>query len=237
MSESYMEVSVCSIAQEIHERGYAHRPASVYHEDSESSELELLKTTWSTLPKDTYSPGNRYRAHAKCEWSAVQQKALPIKPGAYFQSIDYNHVDGNKHRYFAPIESHFLNSRLLNHIIEKDAKIAHHLALVDLSGKFEIGLHQIRYQASPRSPSFSSPLWLHRDDERLVFSHLFHYSDNATGGNLIVAEDTSRINDVVCLKKPLATLVVNQKNFHALTPLGTSNQQQAFRDILLVTFL
>ena len=84
---------------------------------------------------------------------------------------------------------------------------------------------------------FSSPLWLHRDDEPLVFVHLFNVSDNALGGDNLIATDFKTITHLIRLGNPLETLLLTKKPYHAVTPLGSADKNCAFRDILLVTFM
>lgn len=230
------DIGTNAIVQKIMQEGYSTIFDYHYTDHVEDTVLLQIKNTYSNLSKDTYSPGNRYRAYNRCTWNSDQNKLRPIEKALYFQSAEYNELDGGKVRDFSAIQSEYLTSSLINLMIKKNIEIAHQVGVIDLEQKFEIGLHQIRYQASPNSPAFSSPIWLHKDDERLVFIHLFHYSDNATGGDLLIAKNKSNIDDMISLRKPIDSLVVNQKHFHALTPLGTINRENAYRDILLVTF-
>ena len=51
-----------------------------------------------------------------------------------------------------------------------------------------------------------------------------------------MAYDPKKVDYILKLRKPFETLILSQKIFHAVTPMGTTNKNDAFRDILLVTF-
>lgn len=86
------------------------------------------------------------------------------------------------------------------------------------------------------NPSYGSPLWLHRDDENLVFIHLFNLSANANGGDNLIAYEPKKIDKLIRLINPLDTLLVTKKHLHSVTPIGSSDDVIAYRDILLITF-
>jgi len=107
---------------------------------------------------------------------------------------------------------------------------------VDFNKKINIGIHQVRYFGSSSSPSYASPLWLHRDDENLVFIHLVNLSSNCIGGNNLISYEPNKIEEMVYLKHPLDTLLVTKDHLHAVTPIGSNDNKKAYRDILLITF-
>jgi L-isoleucine 4-hydroxylase len=134
------------------------------------------------------------------------------------------------------IENSILNTNIMQKLIAKDFNVATKINILNLEENISIGIHQIRYLVQNNTPSYSSPMWLHRDDEAVVFSHLFNITNNSIGANFLVAENSTTINQVYFLDKPLDTIVVTQKPLHAITPLGTKDGMNGYRDIVLVTF-
>ena len=89
--------------------------------------------------------------------------------------------------------------------------------MVDFNRPVRIGLHQVRYLPTNNSVSFSSPPWLHQDDEPIVFVHLLNLSYNTIGGDSIIAEKGQKFTQVIKLQSPLETLCVINTKKH---PLG-----------------
>ena len=143
---------------------------------------------------------------------------------------------GGAVRRFAPLTAGFRNNPLTQHLLQRDYEIARSTALVDWTRPVIIGLHQVRYHAIPQAPAISSPVWLHRDDEPVVFVHLLNLSACILGGDNLISSGDRRIDRVIRLTQPLDTLVLGQKVLHAVTPIGTNINTGAFRDILLITF-
>ncbi|KAE9547475.1 hypothetical protein FO519_009314 [Halicephalobus sp. NKZ332] len=125
----------------------------------------------------------------------------------------------------------------MREILKKDIEIARESGIVTFDDGLEMGLHQIRYTAKEGEPAYSSPLWLHRDDEPLVFVHLFNLTENSLGGDNLIASDHKTITNLIRLTSPLETLLLTKKPYHAVTPLGSGDENPAYRDILLVTFM
>ncbi|CAJ0952018.1 unnamed protein product, partial [Mesorhabditis belari] len=231
-------VKMDEVLDQLDTLGFAHIKPDFYYstDDSESfSNIETLQDTYSSLSRDS-DPGNRHRAYASFQWSPLNNELIKKDSTDYFQAKEYNYIDGGKIRTFDPICPRYLKNSLLKSVVEKDIDLAKETGIIDFSSSVEIGLHQIRYVANGTEPAFSSPLWLHRDDEPLVFVHLFSLSENAIGGDNLIAKDVKTITHLIRLQKPLETLVLTKKPYHAVTPLGSSHGA-AFRDILLVTFM
>ena len=121
----------------------------------------------------------------------------------------------------------------LKKIIQKNLEFIGHYP--DLSADtLTLGIHFIRYYALEGKAAYSSPVWLHIDDEPLVFLHLLQLSDNLIGGDNIIAESKGTIKNVFKLKKFMDTVILNRNTRHAVTPMG-STRGIAIRDIILFT--
>ncbi|XYH95060.1 2OG-Fe dioxygenase family protein [Sorangium sp. So ce1128] len=218
------------IARQCREAGFSHfTPSFLLDEPG----LRALRATYRKLPADPRS-SCRTRAHSRLAWRADVGRYELQQHRGYSQSAAYNDLDGGIVRQFEPLSDAFLSSPVFQRLVDLDRCVVDASGLID-RGAYDIGLHQIRYRASVDEPSYSSPLWLHRDDETIVFIHLLDLSPNAIGGDNLVAPNARTISKVLRLERPLESLVVTQSILHAVTPLS-SREGAAFRDILLVTF-
>uniref|UniRef100_A0A914YNM2 Uncharacterized protein n=1 Tax=Panagrolaimus superbus TaxID=310955 RepID=A0A914YNM2_9BILA len=190
--------------------GFAYIKIDFYGFETNCTEIEELKTTYDSLPIDP-SPGNRYRAYTCYDWNPTEQSLKKQDSTQYFQSKEYNYIDGGNIRIFDPISTTFLENSVLKGLIQKDTELAKKTGIINFDETFELGLHQIRYKAQGIEPAYSSPLWLHRDDEPLVFVHLFNLSDNAIGGNNLIATSPKAITHIIQLKSPLETILLSKR--------------------------
>lgn len=217
--------------QQIQSDGYCRLDGQLY--DIRNESLLELQESYYRLSKDN-SHGARFRAHSRFRYS---ENGLELTDSGYYaQSSSYNDEDGGKLREFQPIENDVANSTALRHLVERDIELSMHAKQIDFGQRVNIGIHQIRYCGSSENPSYSSPLWLHKDDEPLVFIHLINLSGNAVGGDNLIARGLRKIDKVYHLNCPLDTLVVTQSHYHAVTPVGSVDNSMSFRDVVLVTF-
>ncbi|MGY2049553.1 2OG-Fe dioxygenase family protein [Methylobacterium sp. JK268] len=203
--------------------------------------LSRLQPYFAYLEEDPYSPGRRFRAYAQCR----KIKGSQITYGHfedYMQTPDYNPDTGGIVRSYPLIDARVTSDPVFNALIEADAALVDAYGRVGDPWQLTVGVHLFRYGASPDRPAYSSPVWLHRDDEDVVFVHLINRSANIIGGDSIIATDARSIERVLTLRAIGDTLVVDHQKFHAVTPIGCEapehNGQDAssFRDIILVTF-
>jgi hypothetical protein len=214
-------------------QGFLYIEGGLFVRNCDIPELKALQASYFDLPADA-DGGQRFRAH-----SALLQNNDTIEEAAtegYFQSKEYNTTDGGRVRMFAPIEPRVLKSALLRRVVEIDAAIVRETGIVPFDGTVKIGLHQVRYQPIEGVPSYSSPPWLHKDDEPAVFVHLINASANLIGGDSVLAPSAREFQRVLRLQDPFDTLFLTQKLFHAVTPVGIDSGAVGFRDILIVTF-
>lgn len=227
-----------NILNDLSQKGWAYAQPDYFMDSSAEADLDHLQeiqSSFGRLSKDP-SPGNRYRAHVKLNWCPATSFYEKNTSNEYFQSKEYNYADGGRIRKFEPIEDAFLDSALIQSIIAKDIDIAKKSNMFVFDAQLEIGLHQIRYQPTPVDTAFSSPKCLHKDDEPLVFLHLLNISSNLLGGDNLFASNRKTILKTLRLTDALETLLFDQKIYHAVTPMSCSDENSAYRDILLVTF-
>jgi L-isoleucine 4-hydroxylase len=222
-----------SAANAIAENGYGHLRSKVYVEPEDLSELLQFQASYFKLPADE-NGGNRSRAYRCLNYdNGVITECITQ---GYSQSAEYNYTDGGKVRRFAPIDYEIMKLPFIRKVIDMNIDIAKQIGDVDFNQLVKIGVHQVRYSPTAGCPSFSSPPWIHKDDEPIVFIHMVNISGNAIGGDSIIAQTRNTYEAVIRMVEPMETLCVTKKHFHAVTPLGVSQGEIAYRDILLITF-
>ena len=179
--------------------------------------------------------GVRNRAYLKLIWNRSLDKVSVAKHQAYFQTAASNTADGGKVRQFAVMDKRILDLSVMKNVIHSNLKIIKQFSPLKHFQELTLGLHFIQYKVSQYGASYSSPDYLHRDDEPLVFVHLLNLSSNAWGGDNLIADlKTREITNVVRLEKPFDTLMLTREYYHAVTALG-AREGEARRDILLFT--
>lgn len=218
---------------DIYEKGFAFIDQSHYM--GKTTKADDYKSFISCF-RDALAPdGVRNRAYIKLKWDRCWDVVKVSDNQNYYQTNKANDLDGGKVRNFAEINVAILENSIFANIIKKNCDLIKELNEFKHYDSLNIGVHFIQYFVYENSASFSSPVWLHIDDEPLVFVHLVNLSKNAIGGdNLIADKKTREIKTVIRLEKPLDTLCLTQKVYHAVTPLG-SNSNHAYREVILFT--
>lgn len=221
--------------QVLHKNGWCFINGECYQ--ANNNDLQDLRDGFlSNLILDPYSNGNRYRAYAQCQYRTPDDLNFGFFH-AYQQTEAYNPDTGGIVREYPLIKNEILANPLFRKILMDDIHFVHQYESIGHPSDLSIGVHLFRYKATNASPAYSSPIWLHRDDEDVVFVHLVNRSEKLLGGDNVIAVDSKSIETIFRLENPLDTFVVNHKKLHAITPIWHSDPNGfSFRDIILVTF-
>ncbi|MDE9481566.1 2OG-Fe dioxygenase family protein [Xenorhabdus bovienii] len=222
--------------------GYAYIPGEYYkalnkiYGSGERDYLQELKNGYNNLILDPYSLGNRWRGYA--QFRRLEDGTLIFGHFTpYKQTKKYNPDTGDIVRNYPLLPNSITENAILQSLLKDDIIFVEKYGKIGNLEDLTLGIHLFRYQAKFDSPAYSSPVWLHKDDEDVVFVHLINASFNMLGGDSIIASNPKKIEKVLRLEKPFDTLVVNHDKYHAVTPVGCSiNGEIAIRDIILVTF-
>ncbi|TXG96357.1 MAG: hypothetical protein E6R08_09710 [Nevskiaceae bacterium] len=214
-------------------QGYLVLEGAQFCSAGDIADLKALQESCFRLPSDT-NGGQRFRAYRSFTLTGAGLKESETQ--GYQQSKQYNYTEGGKLRTFQPIEPGVRALPLLRKVIAIDAAIVKATGIVSFDAGVKVGVHQVRYQPENGVPSYSSPPWLHKDDEPAVFVHLLNLSANSTGGDSVLAGGNRDFHRVLKLVNPFDTLFLTQNLFHAVTPVGIEEGTVGFRDILIVTF-
>lgn len=193
---------------------------------------DFLEFYDSQVKPDPYSPV-RDRAMIKLIYLRDNGSFIINPDQFYFQSYGANDTDGGKVRLFPPISPSVLGNPFFCHVLEQDRSYLDDFATRTGTPRLNISIHFIRYKAAQGEASYSSPVWLHLDDEPLVFIHLVRLTGNAIGADSVISGMDGYPSHVYRLENPLDTLIVDRMKKHAVTPLG-SRSGTAYRDVMLV---
>lgn len=201
------------------------------------SEVERLVDSYPSMALDPYSSGNRLRAYIQVR---VNGEVLTFgKFEAYQQSLKYNPVTGGTVRDYPSIDPHILASEVFQRMLLQDIEVVRAIRGIPAPELLMIGVHLFRYRAGQR-PAYSSPAWLHRDDENIVFVHLIDRSPELIGGDNVIAKNAREIDRVIRLEQRWDTLLVDHQCLHAVTPMAAPEwfreHEYVHRDVILVTF-
>jgi hypothetical protein len=200
-----------------------------------TQDIDSLKNLMAIYNNNIKPDGVRNRAYLKLIWNREYDSIIVAKNQNYFQSANSNVMDGGKVRQFAVMDSKILELSIMQNVFNKNLSIMKGIDELMEHKELVIGLHFIQYKTNQFGASYSSPVWLHIDDEPLVFVHLLNLTPNALGGDNLIADlSTKEITHVARLEQPFETLMLTREYYHAVTPLG-AREGEARRDILLFT--
>lgn len=201
-------------------------------EVSDAEYQDFFRFYNSQVMPDPYSKV-RDRAMIRLIYDAVHGE-FEVNPNQYyFQTYGANNSDGGTVRVFPPVDPVVLSKAAFCKVLAHDKIYLNDYASRCGIERLNISVHFIRYKAEKGEASYSSPVWLHLDDEPLVFIHLVRLTPNALGADSVISGMDNYPSHVYRLQKPFDTLIVDRAKKHAVTPLG-SVDGMAYRDVMLV---
>lgn len=214
--------------------GFRFIPGSHYLQDISQEQLLAFRQFYNAqVAEDPYAPGVRDRGMLKIVFDPFTLALRLADTQNYFQSYGANDSDGGRVRVFPGICPSLINNKTFISILEQDAELMRvYCERLDRTS-LNLSVHFIRYKAEEGGASYSSPVWLHLDDEPLVFIHLVELTHNALGADNVISGMDNKPTNVLRLIAPFDTLVVDTMKKHAVTPLGSS-AGTAYRDVMLI---
>ncbi len=214
--------------------GFTFIQSNFYLNQNNSPSIHDLKKIFDLELDQDMSHEFRKRAYLKLKWFRTTGQFELHENQSYFQTASANNADGGKVREFKVMHKKILNLTIIQNLIQKNLTLIERYEPLKNHNHLVIGMHFIRYIVRQNHASFSSPDWLHKDDEPLVFVHLVDLSPEALGGDNLIADSNKKITHVIRLEKEMDTLVLNKSVYHAVTPLG-SRTGVSTRDVILFT--
>jgi hypothetical protein len=199
-------------------------------------QVEEFVGSWDALPDDPYTltsgSGTRRRRYGRC---AVLEDGIRVLPPAPFvQSNEVNPIFGGIERQFAALDSAFGASPVLESLIRLLCQCIP--PLPDPTAYLNLGIHQIRVQATAGAVGLPTPEGIHQDGHRYV-AQVFILRNGVDGGRSTFYENGVAVYQTF-LSQPFECLLVDDRRMHhgvsAITPAGTSST--GWRDMLLIDF-
>ncbi|PYF82299.1 hypothetical protein DFP75_103125 [Marinomonas alcarazii] len=184
------------------------------------------------VKSDPYSPV-RTRGMLKIEYDYISRELTKSEVQSYFASGKANDLNGGMSRTFNIIDESLLNNTTFRAIFSQHEPLIREYCEVNDVQTANISIHFIRYQAKEGEASYSSPVWLHQDDEPLVFIHLIQLTENALGADNVISGFDDLPTNVIRLTNFMDCLIVDPTLKHAVTPTG-SVKGTARRDTMLI---
>lgn len=214
--------------------GYAHSKPEDLNQAQLDDSHDFKRAFHKSLDPDP-QPGGRWRSYSAFALRGATAFLLPSNP--YMQTRQYNEDDGDKPRQFRALDSAVVVSRSLKELIRFNLSVAKltNQSLFHCPGIL-IGVHMVSYRAVGSEVAFSSPVWLHRDQEEYVSVVLYALSHNVSGGENVLANGPRTIVEKINLTEEFESLILSQSRMHAVVPVSSTNGRLAYRNIILITF-
>jgi hypothetical protein len=198
-------------------------------------QVEEFVGSWNDLPSDPYTSGSsaasRLRRYGRI--AVLEEGITALPPAPFVQSNDINSVFGGIERQFAALEPAVVASPVLASLIRVLCQCLPDLP--DRVERMDLGIHQIRVQASAAAEGLPTPEGIHQDGHRFV-AQVFILRSGVDGGRSTFYESGTAVYHTY-LNQPFECLLVDDRRMHhgvsAIKPAGGS---QGWRDMLLLDF-
>lgn len=235
----HTDAALAALQVKVSEEGFAFTGGEATRALLDASTLDDWQTfadSWNRLEPDTYLAAlGRYRRrrHATFSASGGMVQAQPHQP--HFQSLAYNHLQGDLERMFAPVEAHIVAGRMLRGIL----RFCHAFfaALAPDVARWHIEVHQFRIEANASTAGEPTPEGSHRDGVDYVLVLLVERTNIARGTTTIHDTRGNALGDFTLTRALDAAWIDDSRVLHgvtAVTPIDPSFD--AHRDVLVVTF-
>ncbi|WP_460725913.1 2OG-Fe dioxygenase family protein [Lysobacter rhizosphaerae] len=197
---------------------------------------EMFAASWDALEPDAYlARVGRHRRRRYAVYSADQ--AGPIVRESHqphYQSSNYNSLQGDIERWFAPIADEVGDCFSLQTVLKFSRDLFTKLA--PDTRHWHIEVHQFRIEAKPGEPGEPTPEGVHRDGVDYVLVLLVDRQNIASGTTTIHAADGTLLGSFTLTHALDAALVDDARVFHGVTPVTPLDPAlPSHRDVLVVT--
>ncbi|MBC7489854.1 MAG: 2OG-Fe dioxygenase family protein [Glaciimonas sp.] len=110
-------------------------------------------------------------------------------------------------RRFSSINDEYVKNTVFLHIFKHNAPDIHEYYDRIKKRDLNISVHFVHYRTIRGGASFSSPVWLHVDDEPLVFIHLIQLTENAIDVDSVISGMDSKPTKYYAYPTPLTRLL------------------------------
>lgn len=201
------------------------------------TDWDRFADSWNTLEPDRYLARlgrDRRRRHAV--FTATTDgpvERAPLQP--HYQSRNYNLLQGDIERWFAPVLPDIGDGASLRTILEFARTFF--TALAPATPAWKVEVHQFRIEASAGRQGEPTPEGMHRDGVDYVLVLMVCRENIASGTTSIHDLDGHELGSFTLARPFDAALVDDARVFHGITPVeAVDPARSAHRDVLVVTF-
>ena len=194
-----------------------------------------FEASWNTLELDQYmADGGRYRRRRYAVYS-IEHGAIQRAPhAAHFQSREYNPLNGDVERWFAPIEQSIGCSASLRAILSFCRALF--TPLQPAIKRWHIEVHQFRIEARVGISGLPTPEGMHRDGVDYVLAMMVRRRNIRSGATAISRADGTSLGAFTLTDPFDAALIDDARVYHGVTPVTPEDDSQpAYRDVIVVT--
>jgi hypothetical protein len=209
---------------------------SLLRQEGGLSDWAMFAASWNALEPDHYlAQVGRHRRRRHAVYSAFGDTITRTPHQPHYQSSDYNTLQGDIERWFAPVTPEVGGSECLQTILQFSRKLFTELA--PATRRWHIETHQFRIEAKPGEPGEPTPEGVHRDGVDYVLVLLIDRENIASGTTTIHAADGTLLGSFTLRRAFDAALVDDSRVLHGVTSVTPLNPAApSHRDVLVVTF-
>jgi len=200
------------------------------------SDWDGFAASWNALEPDTYlAQVGRQRRRRHAVYSAGPDGAVVREAHQpHYQSSNYNALQGDIERWFAPVTDPIGASACLQTILRFSRDLFAQLA--PAIKRWHIEVHQFRIEARPDAPGEPTPEGVHRDGVDYVLVLLIDRQNIASGTTTIHSANGTLLGSFTLTHALDAALVDDARVFHGVTPVTPLDPAlPSHRDVLVVT--
>lgn len=227
------------LAQQLADKGYVHVDAADFRRiahAADPAEFASFAASWDDLARDEYmADGGRYRRrrYAAFEFHGTQARRKPHQP--HFQSIDYNPLNGDKARWFAPATEVLADHPITRSLFALCTELFSALE-GDPEQRWEGEFHQFRIEALAGEAGQPTPEGMHRDGVDWVLVMLVDRR-NVEAGTTHLVDEAGRLDSFTLSIPGEAVLLDDRRIRHGVTAIHALDPERpAYRDVLVVTW-
>lgn len=203
----------------------------------EPADFAAVQRSFDGMPLDEYmADGGRYRRRLHGVFGAPRggpAHRLPQRP--HFQAKQYNALNGDVPRHFAPIAPATSDGATVQTLLRAALEVFE--PLTPEARHWDIEAHQFRIEASERSHGMPTPEGVHRDGVDWVLVLLVARCNVASGTTTIHQPDGTLLGSFTLTTPGEVVLLDDTRVFHGVTPVTPVDARlPAYRDVLVLTF-
>ncbi len=228
------------LAQQLADTGYVHVDAADFRAMANALDPDVFArfaASWNDLAQDDYmADGGRYRRRRYAAFRFQGTEALRKPHQPHFQSIDYNPLNGDTQRWFAPATDALVDHRIVGNLFALCTPLFTALEGGDPAQLWDGEFHQFRIEVLGGEAGQPTPEGMHRDGVDWVLVMLVDRRNVEAGTTHIEDETGGRAS--FTLTTPGEAVLLNDRRIrHGVTAIHALDPAlPAWRDVLVITW-